>query len=132
MSWLLDGNLLFALLSPAHDHHQRAMQWWSSLSATVHTCSVVEGTYIRLHMQFALDRSATSAWSVLARFQAHPLHVFLDDGFSYTQVDSHPIQGHRQVTDAWLAELARRHGAKLATLDAGLATTHGDVAVLIP
>lgn len=39
--------------------------------------------------------------------------------------------GQAQVTDAYLAALARQHGGKLATFDRGLAALHSDVAVLI-
>jgi predicted nucleic acid-binding protein len=60
------------------------------------------------------------------------MHRFIDDGTSYLQVPNKGIQGHKQVTDAWLAELARRQGIKLATLDQGLAQEHPDVAFLIP
>ena len=42
------------------------------------------------------------------------------------------IANHRQVTDAYLAALARARGARLATLDRGLAAAHPDVAVLVP
>jgi uncharacterized protein len=59
-------------------------------------------------------------------------HIFWDDGFSYTEVLFANISGSKQVTDAWLAELARRHNAKLATLDVALAALHSDVAFLIP
>ncbi|MDT5196157.1 MAG: uncharacterized protein QOH20_2911, partial [Mycobacterium sp.] len=38
----------------------------------------------------------------------------------------------RQVTDAYLAQLARSRGGQLVTLDSGLAHLHGDVAVLVP
>ena len=41
------------------------------------------------------------------------------------------IRGHRQITDAYLAALARKHGAKLATFDRALASVHGDVALLV-
>lgn len=41
------------------------------------------------------------------------------------------IRGHRQITDAYLATLARKHGAKLATFDRALASVHGDVALLV-
>ena len=40
--------------------------------------------------------------------------------------------GHRQVTDAYLAAPARKHGGRMATLDRGLAALHLDVADLIP
>ena len=33
---------------------------------------------------------------------------------------SRALVGHRQVTDAYLIELAKRHKGKVATLDAGL------------
>jgi hypothetical protein len=39
--------------------------------------------------------------------------------------------GHRQVTDAYLAALARRRQGRLATLDKGLAALHPDVAELL-
>jgi len=42
------------------------------------------------------------------------------------------VQGHKQVTDAYLAALARAHGGRLATLDATLAAMHPDVADLMP
>lgn len=36
------------------------------------------------------------------------------------------IQGHRQVTDAYLVELARHHRGVLVTFDRGLAALNGD------
>jgi len=42
------------------------------------------------------------------------------------------VLGHRQVTDAYLAGLARKQKGRLATLDEGLAALHEDVAELIP
>jgi len=61
-----------------------------------------------------------------------PDHVFWSDGFSYREVSFASLTGSKQVTDAWLAELARRHGAQLATLDTALASLHSDVAFLVP
>lgn len=37
------------------------------------------------------------------------------------------VVGHRQVTDAYLAQLARARSARLATLDRGLCVAHPDV-----
>ena len=59
-------------------------------------------------------------------------HVFWNDGFSYREVRFANLMGSKQITDAWLAELARRHSAQLATLDTALASLHSDVAFLIP
>lgn len=42
------------------------------------------------------------------------------------------LTGHRQITDAWLAELARRKGGKLVTLDEALYVLWPDVTFLVP
>jgi uncharacterized protein len=87
---------------------------------------------LRLHMMHASDKSPAAAWQTLALLEAHPHHVFWNDGFGYRQVAYQPLSGPKQVTDAWLAQLARRNGAKLLTLDEGLASLHRDIAVLLP
>jgi hypothetical protein len=42
------------------------------------------------------------------------------------------IIGHRQVTDAYLPQLAPAPGARLATFDQGLAKAHPDITELVP
>jgi predicted nucleic acid-binding protein len=59
------------------------------------------------------------------------LHDYLADDLPYREVPYHQLQGHRQVTDAWLVELARRNAGKVATLDQGLVATYPNDAVLI-
>jgi uncharacterized protein len=131
MIWLLDGNLLTALVISSHEHHVRAMSWFYALPRRFATCAVTEGTLLRLHMMFAADASATAAWTTLEYLRQMHNHEFWQDGFSYCEVSHHGLTGHRQVTDAWLAELARKHSARLATLDQGLAAIHPDVADLV-
>ena len=132
MSWLVDGNGIIALAINSHPQHVRAKAWFESLTDTFHTCSVTEGTFLRLHMMLATDTSSVAAWKHLALIQADPMHRFIDDGYSYSQVATQGLMGHKQVTDVWLAQLARRHGVRLATLDGGLVATHADVGFLIP
>jgi uncharacterized protein len=132
MTWLLDGHVLTALTISSHVHHARALKWFQQMPRHFATCSVTEGTLLRMHMMAAPDSSATAAWSTLALLKQMTGHEFWEEGFSYEEVKPKGIIGHRQVTDGWLAELARRRGGKLATLDAGLAQAHGDVAELIP
>jgi len=59
-------------------------------------------------------------------------HHFWPDDLSFSDVGMAGVIGHRQVTDAYLAALARRHQGRLATLDPGLATPHADIADLVP
>jgi toxin-antitoxin system PIN domain toxin len=133
MTWLLDGNVLIALAWPGHAFHSRASLWLAAHPADCFaTCPVTEGTLLRLHMQHGRDKSACAAWSVLASLHAHPKHVFWPENFSYSEIDPTRLTGHRQITDAWLAELARRNGGMLATLDESLSTLWPHSTRLIP
>lgn len=131
-TWLLDGSLLAALALSGIEAHGRARAWFARRVRRFATCPITQGTLLRLHMQLASDRSVEAAWETLRRIEANPRHEFWPDGLSYTEVPNRHLQGHKQVTDAWLAQLARRRGGRLATLDSALATLHRDVAVLIP
>jgi toxin-antitoxin system PIN domain toxin len=131
MIWLLDGNLLTALAISSHVHHARALAWFYAQPRRFATCSVTEGTLLRLHMQSAPDSSAAAAWTTLSQVRQMQGHEFWADGFSYAEVRHRGLSGHRQVTDAWLAELVRQRSGRLATLDGGLAVLHPDVADLV-
>jgi predicted nucleic acid-binding protein len=124
--------VLAALLIDTHVHHRQCRAWFNSDSDPFATCAITQGTLLRVHMTMAADGSATAAWATLAAIEAHPRHVFWEDGFSYRLVPHQHLQGPKQVTDAWLATLARRHNGKLLTLDSALVTVHRDVAVLVP
>ena len=83
-------------------------------------------------MIMAVDPSATAAWATLEAIEHLPGHEFWDDGFSYSSVPHQLLQGPKQVTDAWLVELARRRKAKLATFDGPLAGLHKEAVLWIP
>ena len=131
MTWLLDRNVLAALSIDSHEHHQRAIAWFSGVKKFA-TCTITQGTLIRVHMLMAEDQSAAAAWRTLASVEALPVHEFWDDGFSYSKVPHRILHGPKQVTDAWLAQLARQRGGRLATLDGALVSLHRDIAVLVP
>ncbi len=131
MIWLPDGNVLIALMIKNHAAHLRSTRWLGALSESLATCSVSQGTLVRLHMHLAQDQSSGAAWRALAEIEAHPQHVYWDGDLPYREVPHRQIQGHRQVTDAWLIELARRNSGKVATLDQGMAATYPNEAVLI-
>jgi len=133
MTRLFDGNILLAMVLPDHPHHARTHRWLATIrEEPFATCSLTEGTLLRLHMQFARDESAGSAWATLNALHAHPQHTFWADNFSYAEISPTRLTGHRQVTDAWLAELARRRNGQLATLDMGLFALWPKVTLLVP
>jgi toxin-antitoxin system PIN domain toxin len=134
-TWLLDGNVLIALSAPLHIHHFRAKAWCEAHpDVLLATCSVTEGTLLRIlmHEKRALKNCAAEAWGTLNDFRARPDHVFIAGDFSYAEVNHKSLRGAKEVTDAWLAQLARRNGICIATFDNGFVFRDGDVARLIP
>jgi hypothetical protein len=128
---LLDGNVLIALVSPSHVHHAAAERWFAQGVAPFATCPVTQGTLLRILMNIGqLDTAA--ALAVLNHLTAHPRHRFWADAVGYAQVSWRGVIGHRQVTDAYLAGLARHFEGRLVTFDRGLGAVHPDVVVVLP
>jgi toxin-antitoxin system PIN domain toxin len=126
---LLDGNVLVALVVAEHVHHAAARAWFRRAGRFA-TCPTVQGTLLRLLIR--QGTSMSEARKTLAILTEHARHEQWFDDLSYLEVDLSRALGHRQVTDAYLAALARAHRGRLATLDQGLAVTAPDVAELIP
>lgn len=127
---LLDGNVLVALVSESHIHHAAAARWFSQGTEPFATCPITQGTLLRVLMNIGrLD--AAAALAVLRPLVEHPRHRFWPDTLGYLDIAWRGVTGHRQVTDAYLAGLARHAGGQLVTLDAGLAALHPDVAVAL-
>ena len=86
----------------------------------------------RIPMTVAFDRSAAATWATLEAITRHPRHVFWENSFGYQEIPFSNLRGAKQVTDAWLAELARRRQGKLMTFDSGLTLLHNDVVEEVP
>lgn len=129
--WLLDANVLIALTTRSHVDHDRAHEWFGPDGRDFASCPITQGALLRFCMRFGVDKSAAAAWRVLAQLVHSERHRFIADDFGYEAVDPSVLLGHAQVTDVYLAAIARRHGLKLATLDRGLVQVHADVAELV-
>jgi uncharacterized protein len=127
---LLDANVLIALVVEEHVHHGQAEAWLVASGTSFATCPITQGSLIRLLIREG--QTAETARSVLRQIASSPLHEFWPDNVSYHDIPVAGIIGHRQVTDAYLAHLARSYSARLATFDQALAKLHADVADLIP
>ena len=128
MTRLLDGNVLIALVDRSHVHHTAAVRWFAANGDGFATCPITQGTLIRLLLRFGAVADAASAVAVLKQLTEHPRHAFWGDDIGYADISWAGVLGHRQVTDSYLAGLARHHGGRLATFDQGLAALHPDVA----
>ncbi len=130
MTVLLGANVLVALLVGDHVHHVAAENWFVGTSGNFATCPITQGSLMRLLIREG--RSAATAQAVLNGATGDARHEFWPDDVGYSDVPIHGIIGHRQVTGAYLAQLARARGSRLATFDQAMATLHNDVADLIP
>jgi len=126
---LLDANLLVALIVADHVHHALAEEWFARDDAPFATCPATQ----RALLQFLVREGATAAEgvNVLNTVAANERHQFWADDIDLRHVTYSGVVGHRQITDAYLAALARAHEARLVTLDRGLAALHPDVTDLI-
>jgi hypothetical protein len=127
---LLDANVLIALLIDDHVHHAAAENWFVGLSGNFATCPITQGSLMRLLIREG--QSAATAQAVLNGATADTRHEFWPDDVGYTDVPIQGIIGHRQMTDAYLAQLARARGSRLATFDQAMARLHDDVVDLVP
>ena len=128
MTVLLDANLLIALHDEDHVHHDVAEEWSGGVGPMA-TCPITQGAVVR-HL-LRRGRTVADAARALDSLTGSGRYEFWPDDLPYAAVDLAGIVGHRQVTDAYLAGLARVRSGRLATLDRGLAALHADVAVLI-
>lgn len=125
--FLLDVNVLIALLWAQHEHHAAAQRWFADASRQGWaTCSVTQLGFVRIVTDPAFSPDAIRAAQAVAVLEAnleHPAHRFWDDrwGAGALLAPSLPhLLGHRQVTDAYLLGLALKHGGRLATFDGGI------------
>ncbi len=124
--FLLDVNILVALLWPAHKWHFAAQDWFGK---NAHhgwaTCVLTEAAFVRIvsNPLFLPDAvTPPEAIKILATNSQHRFYHFWAEDISFADAVK-PLQqrliGHRQVTDAYLLGLAIHKRGKLATLDRG-------------
>ena len=121
---LLDVNALVALTWDSHVHHAPMRAWFvANSSAGWATCPITESGFVRVSSNPKVLPSAIgvdAAREVLSALRAQHGHCFLTDDVSASDRDVPAIAGYRQVTDAHLLTLARRHHVRLITFDAGI------------
>lgn len=113
MIHLLDVNVLLASIWTGHPQHEVAFDWLAGKAVAV--CPVTELGFLRISTQpKAFNAPMSQARALLAKFLAERQATRLTADLP--ALESHP-QASSQVTDHYLADLAERHGCRLATLD---------------
>ena len=119
-------NALVALATKTHEFHDRVTAWVQHTSkkgpAQLATCSITELGFVRVLLQAPqFDVTITQARDLLTRLKASKRvrFDFIADDHDVSCLPAW-VRSGRQTTDGHLAELARAHGAVLATLDRGI------------
>jgi toxin-antitoxin system PIN domain toxin len=127
--FLLDINVLIALMDPAHVQHDRAHEWFATSGKQAWaTCPLTENGVLRIigHARYPNSPGTPAAVVELMKgLRALPGHEFWPDDL--TLLDGQPILSARlldsaQVTDSYLLALAYAHDGQLATFDRRLVT----------
>lgn len=130
MTDLLDGNVLVALTTPAHVHHEAAREWFAARVVPFATTPITQGTLLRVLIRGGL--TAGEAATVLEKVRDHQRHTFWSDDIGYDHDILRRVTGHGGVTDAYLVALATAHGGRVVTFDQALAATYPAVTELVP
>lgn len=128
MTFLLDINVLIALLDPAHVQHDAAHEWFAAQGQQAWaSCPLTENGVLRIvgHARYPNSPGTPAAVvQLMAGLCALPGHVFWPDDISLLppnkgvgKLDSTRLLSSAQVTDSYLLALACAHNGQLATFD---------------
>jgi toxin-antitoxin system PIN domain toxin len=127
--YLLDVNVLIALVDPAHVQHDQAHEWFARTGLKAFaTCPITENGLLRIvgHPKYPNSPGPPNAVArALSAIRNLPGHAFWPDSLSLVDnalVDAALLSSHSRVTDSYLLALARQNKGKLATMDQKLAT----------
>jgi hypothetical protein len=124
VTYLLDVNVLIALIDPANSHHATAQNWFGAVgSQSWATCPITQNGLIRVVGNPRYPNSPGNPKAVaelLAMFVSDPGHEFWAEDISLmdaSKFDVGRLLTVGQVTDSYLLGLAIANGGQLATLD---------------
>ena len=125
--FLLDVNVLLAMHLPGHKDYARVHRWFSRTGADAFaTCAITQCGFVRISSQLSVkdwDIQFPETKIALETLTALPGHVYWSSDIDYLNATEHfsaRMQGHKQITDAYLLGLALSNRGKLATLDKGV------------
>lgn len=141
MSFLLDVNVLIALIDSRHGWHDVAHDWFGNEGMTDWaTCPITENAVVRIVGRQSYPNflgSPGAVIDVLRTLRTVGRHIFWPDAISLLDpqiVLSDRLGTPGQVTDTYLLALAASHKGRLATFDRRLspgAVRNGAAALLL-
>jgi hypothetical protein len=131
---LADANVLLALLSEQHKHHEIASRWFGNVrTGEAILCRVVQLALIRLLGNPAVMQEnaipASKAWALIAHLMEDERVVFAIeppglDSF-VPKLLNYPVPTNKLVSDAYLAAFSLAGSMRLVTFDQGFKQFRG-------
>ena len=127
---LLDVNVIIASVFADHVMHRSARRFVESLDR-FYTTPTVQGGFLRFATRPLKNErgeqqpprlAMKEALNKLREFTEVAGHSFLSDDAPFTDLGMRSMQGHRQWTDAYLLQIALKHGIALASLESRMRT----------
>ena len=118
MTHLLDVNVLLAGIWEEHPFHRRAFEWLKGKNIAV--CPLAELGFIRISTEpkSTFNAPMKQTRELLSKFIAERRARRIPDDLPALESKA---KTSNDVTDCYLADLATKHGFKLATLDGKIA-----------
>ncbi len=128
--YLLDVNVMLALLDERHAHHAAAEVWFDRPGLRWSVCPFTEAGVLRFFTRPKTGGlSMEQATAMLERLGRRPGYTFQPISAEWGALTApfrKRIHGHNQVTDAYLLGLAVREGLVLTTFDRALLHLAGE------
>jgi uncharacterized protein len=127
--YLLDINVIIALIDPSHVHHDRAHAWFDATGRHDWlSCPLTENGAVRIvsHPRYSNHQSPVTVIDSVRSLTGVGNHRFVPDEVSLLDpkmVDAEALLSSGQITDSYLLALAVQAGAHLATFDTKLVTS---------
>ena len=120
--YLLDINLLIALVDPMHVHHEAAHRWFAEYGQRAWaTCPLTENGFVRITSHPSYPNrpgDVTAVLNILGQLCEAPGHLFWAEDISILDILAPSIIiTHAHISDVYLLGLAVHKNGKLATLD---------------
>lgn len=122
--YLLDVNVLIALIDPAHVRHDDAHHWFAAKGKKAWaTCPITENGVLRIVGSSRYPSSPgnpAAVAEILLVLRNLGSHEFWPDDISLldpTTVDTARLLNSAQVTNTYLLAMAKAHDGQLATFD---------------
>lgn len=128
--FLLDVNVLIALVDADHVHQDQAHEWFSSLGETEWlTCPITQNGAIRVVSSPKYVNGPVRVGDALESVRTvtqRGNHLFVGDGISVLNerlINPAHLTASGQITDTYLLALAAHHSATFVTFDKRMTTS---------